>query len=425
MARVAPSERFRTELDEVLDDVDREADPVEAIGRLGARLILQQALEDEVTEFLGRARYERTGNPVSHRNGYERRTVKTTSGALVLERPRVRDAGALGFESKVLGKGVARTHALESLVICSFLRGLSVRDVEAALAETFEEPVVSKSTVARVCRETAERYRAWCERRLCEHDLVYLFLDAIYLKLRPDDQPAEGVLVAWGVTLEGQKVLLGLALGSRESYEAWLSFGRDLIERGLRAPALVVADGAPGLWKAAKQLWPKADGQRCTVHALRSVTAKLPERHHAEVKARWWRIFDEAASPAEARRELLALAGDFRAAYPSAAGVIERDSDALVAHLRWPSEHRKRIRSTNLLERTFVEVRRRTKVIGRFPGETSALSLVWAVLELSSRGWRGVAMTPKTVAEIERLRRGEPASGKAEPTVEREVEVAA
>ena len=90
---------------------------------------------------------------------------------------------------------------------------------------------------------------------------------------------------------------------------------------------------------------------------------------------------------------------------PSAMAVVERDLDALVAHLRFPSEHRKRIRTTNLLERTFVEVRRRTKVIGRFPGETSALSLIWAVLELSSRGWRGVKMNPKTVAEIERLRR--------------------
>jgi len=129
----------------------------------------------------------------------------------------------------------------------------------------------------------------------------------------------------------------------------------------------VIADGAPGLWKAAQQLWAQADGQRCTVHALRSVTAKLPERHHREVKARWWRVFDEARSPGEARRELLGLAGDYRRAYPSAAAVIERDADALVAHLRFPSEHRKRIRSTNLLERTFVEVRRRTKVIGRFP----------------------------------------------------------
>ena len=96
---------------------------------------------------------------------------------------------------------------------------------------------------------------------------------------------------------------------------------------------------------------------------------------------------------------------DYRAAYPSAMAVITDNLDALVAHVRWPSEHRKRIRSTNLLERAFVEVRRRTKVIGRFPGETSALSLIWAVLELSSRGWRGVVMSPRGVAEIERLRR--------------------
>jgi putative transposase len=144
---------------------------------------------------------------------------------------------------------VARTHALEALVVCSFLRGLSVRDVEAALEEAFEEPVVSKSTVARICQDTKARYRAWCGRRLDEHDLVYCFLDAIYLKLRPDDTPAEGVLVAWGVTLEGRKVLLGLQLGSRESYEDWLDFGRDLLARGLRPPALLVADGAPGLWR--------------------------------------------------------------------------------------------------------------------------------------------------------------------------------
>jgi putative transposase len=405
MKKVAPSERFRRELDDVLAGVDGEIDPVERIGRLGARLILQQALEDEVSEFLGRARYERTDEPVSHRNGYEPRRVVTTAGPVELERPRVRNASELGFESRILGRHVARTYALESLVICSFLRGLSVRDVEAALQETFDEPVIGKSTVARVCQDTRERYRRWCERRLEEHDLVYLFLDALYLKLRPDDEPAEGVLVAWGVTLEGRKVLLGLQLGSRESYENWLAFGRDLAGRGLRPPALIVADGAPGLWKAVRELWPAAEEQRCTVHALRNVTGKLPERHHRDIKARWWQVFDDATSVADARRGLLAIVADYQGAYPSAMAVIERDVDALVAHLRWPSEHRKRIRSTNLLERTFVEVRRRTKVIGRFPGETSALSLIWAVLELSSRGWRGVVMTPRSVAEIERLRR--------------------
>src|SRR3989454_7570801 len=296
MASIAPSERLRRELDEIIDGARDEADPIEAIGRLGARLILQQALEEELTEFLGRGRYERRGEPVSYRNGYEWVTVKTTSGPLPLERPRLRNASALGFASEVVGKGVARTHALEALVIVSFLRGLSVRDVEAALEEAFERPVVSKSTVSRICADTRERYRAWCRRRLDEHDLVYLFLDAVYLKLRPDDTPAEGVLVAWGVTLEGRKVLLGLQLGSRESYEDWLDLGRDLLARGLRPPALIVAGGAPGLWKAARELWPTALEQRCTVHALRNVTKKLPERLHRELKARYWRILDEAGS---------------------------------------------------------------------------------------------------------------------------------
>jgi putative transposase len=410
MKKLVPSERLRRELDEVLAGIGEEQDPVEAVARLGARLILQQALEDEVTEFVGRGRYERVDGEreVIYRNGFqEPSTVRTTSGLTVIERPRVRDASRVGFESEVLGKGVARTHALEALIICSFLRGLSVRDVEAALEECFGEQVIGKSTVARVCKDTAARYAAWCERDLSEHDLVYLYLDAIYLKLRPDDEPAEGVLVAWGITLEGRKVLLGLQLGSRESYEDWLDFGRELKARGMRSPALLVADGAPGIWKATRELWNLAQEQRCTVHALRNITSKLPERLHREVKARYWQILDDAVSVADAKTGLLTLAGEYRAAYPSAMKTIDEHADQLVAHLRFPLAHRKRTRSTNLLERTFVEVRRRTKIIGRFPGETSALSLIWAVLELSSHGWRGVTMTPKAVAQIERIRRGQ------------------
>src|SRR3954452_18174971 len=187
MKKVVPSERLRRELDDVLNGIIEEQDPIEAVARLGARLILQQALEDEVTEFVGRERYERadSGGAI-YRNGSEPRTVKTTSGAMELERPRVRNAAELGFESRVFGRGIARTHALEALIVVGFLRGLSVRDVEALLAEAFGEQIVGKSTVARVCQDTRERYRAWCERDLSAHDLVYCYLDAIYLKLRPD-----------------------------------------------------------------------------------------------------------------------------------------------------------------------------------------------------------------------------------------------
>jgi putative transposase len=202
-------------------------------------------------------------------------------------------------------------------------------------------------------------------------------------------------------------VLLGLQLGSRESYESWLDFAHDLKARGMTAPALIVADGAPGIWKATRELWEDTAEQRCTVHALRNITSKLPERLHREVKARYWQVLDDAVSAGEAKAGLLALAGDYRTAYPSAMRIIDEHVDQLVAHLRFPLEHRKRTRSTNLLERTFVEVRRRTKIIGRFPGETSALSLIWAVLELASRGWRGVTMTPTAVAQIERTRRGQ------------------
>src|SRR5437773_2232086 len=284
MASIVPSERLRRELDDLVAGVGDEDDPIEAIGRLGARLILQQALEEELSEFLGRERYERRGEPVAHRNGYERVTVKTTAGPLELERPRVRNASAR-------------------------------------------------------------------------------------------------VLAAWDGMLQRRKLLLGLQLGSHERYDDWLDFGRDLLARGARPTALIVADGAPGLWKAARELWPAALQQRCTVHALRNVTKKLPERLHRELKARYWRILDEASSVAEARAGLLALVADYRRGYPAAMAVIEHDLDALICHLRFPSQHRKRIRSTNLLERTFVEVRRRTKVIGRFPGETSALRLIWSVLE--------------------------------------------
>ena len=155
MARVAPSERFRAQLDEVLAGVGQQQDPVETIGRLGARLILQQALEDEVTESLGRRPYERSEAPISHRNGYEPRRVTTTSGSVELEPPRLRDASKLGFESRILGRHVTRTYALESLVITSFLRGLSTRDVEAVLEETFDEPISSRSTVSRILEDTA------------------------------------------------------------------------------------------------------------------------------------------------------------------------------------------------------------------------------------------------------------------------------
>jgi transposase-like protein len=191
------------------------------------------------------------------------------------------------------------------------------------------------------------------------------------------------VLVAWGFTDEGERVLLQVMLGMRESYEDWQALGRDLIARGLGAPMLIVADGAPGLIKAIEHCWPASDRQRCCVHRARNLYAKLPERERERVKHAYWQALDDAINERDGKQRLQALVDQLdKDGFTAAARCLADDLDALVVHLRYPTRHRRRWRSTNLLERSLGEVKRRTKVMGRFPGEDSCLTLVWAVLDL-------------------------------------------
>jgi putative transposase len=360
------------------------------LARLGARLIIQRAVEDEFEAWLGRARYERRPEyqrglrnyEGGLRNGFRPRRVQTAEGELEVEIPQVREA-AETFASKLFPRGtkLVRTEPLKALVIGAFVRGLSMRDVES-LCEKAGLGKLSKSTVSRVCEELRERYEAFNRRDLYDVHLVALFLDATYLAVRPDG-PKEGVLVAWGFTEGGERVLLSVMLGMRESHEDWLSLGRDLNARGLGAPMLIVADGAPGLMKAIEQCWPASDRQRCCVHRARNLYAKLPERERERVKQAYWRALDDAISDSDAKQRLQALVDQLdKAGFTAAAKCLADDLDALVVHLRYPPRHRRRWRSTNLLERSLGEVKRRTKVMGRFPGETSCLTLVWAVLDL-------------------------------------------
>ena len=251
---------------------------------------------------------------------------------------------------------------------------------------------MAKSTAQRICTELRERFEQFKRRDLYDIRLVALFLDATFLAVRPDG-PKEGVLLAWGFTEAGERVLLSVMLGMRESYEDWQALGRDLIARGLGAPLLVVADGAPGLIKAIEQCWPASDRQRCCVHRARNLYAKVPERERERVRRAYWQALDEAINERDAKQQLQALVDELdKTGYTAAAKCLADDLDALVVHLRYPTRHRRRWRSTNLLERSLGEVKRRTKVIGRFPGEDSCLTLVWAVLDLVMavpRPWSG------------------------------------
>jgi putative transposase len=235
--------------------------------------------------------------------------------------------------------------------------------------------------------------------------LAALFCDAVFLSVRPEG-PKEGVLVAWGFTEEGERVLLQVMLGMRESHEDWLALARDLIARGLGAPLLVIADGAPGLIKAVEQCWPASDRQHCAVHRVRNLLAKLPERERERVRQVYWQALDDATDERDAKQRLKALVDQLdRAGYTAAAKCLADDLDALVVHLRYPIRHRRRWRSTNLLERSLGEVKRRTKVIGRFPGETSCLTLVWAVLDFYiTHATNGVRFTQLERQRLRRLR---------------------
>jgi putative transposase len=395
IARIAPSVRLEQQIEELLTNgFGDKGEHLAELGRLGARLVLQRAVDEEVAAFLGRARYQRTPTATGSRNGTRPKPIQTAEGEISIAMPQERNT-AERFVSQVIPdtRAVVRTRPLEALIIGSYVRGLSDRDVES-LAEEAELGHVSKSTVSRICRELRDRYTAFCNKSLADINLMALFLDAIYLPTRPSGQK-EGVLVAWGYTIEGKRVLLAVRLGQRESHEDWLDLGRDLTRRGLRSPWLVVSDGAPGLIKAIEELWPQADRGRCAVHKLRNVVAKLPKRPglRDEIKNKYWAALNDATDPADAERRLRELVAELERPYPSAAACLAEDLSALCIHLNYFPRLRKRFRSSNLLERSLEEVRRRTKVIGRFPGETSCLSMCWAVLDLFLAGARGLGLS--------------------------------
>ncbi len=417
-SRVSPTEAIRAQIHELFeaDDSGSLLGVVEQVARLSVRLTFQSVIEEIVCGELGRGRYERrpageSGDlPPAYRNGWQKpRTLKTALGAVEVQRPKLRHAHS-ALCDQLFGKEVTRSNALETLVISCWVRGLSDRDVEAMLAEVFgEQAAVSRTTVSRICQRLREEFEAWQRRDLSGTRIGYLFLDGSFFKMHPGAK-AEPVLVAWGIDTDGQPVFLGLAPGAAESADAWRALLDDLAGRGLSSPLLVISDGGSGLCAAIECAFPASLHQRCLVHVCRNVIAKVPVHAQGEVKRDYWAIFDGIeqeghTAVAEARRRAARFTAKWKPLYPSAVACVEGNLDALVPYLLFPKEHHKRIRHSNLIERTFGETRRRVKVIGRLPGEQSCLSLVWAVLDRASRGWRGLTMTPKALRQLQDLRR--------------------
>jgi putative transposase len=400
MKRQLPNQTLE---EQFLSPATRQAPLSETI-RLGAQLMLQKAVELEVTEFLGRDHYQRHGDTLlrGYRNGYENKEVQTGEGSLHLKMPQVRNTSD-AFESVWLQALFRRSDKLAALIPQLYVKGMSTRDIETALTETLEVEGVSKSTVSTLCGQLKKDFELWQNRDLSEHKILYLFCDGIYLRLRPEDERAAAVLCAYGIQEDGRKVLLHLAVGDKESTVCWKSFFQDMKQRGLAEPLLAIIDGNSGLRRAVRECFPGSWVQRCQVHRMRNILCKLPEKARPGIKKLLHKAFT-AQSHKTGLERAQAVVAMYEQDYPEAMKCLATDLEEVLTALRFPESHRKRIRTTNLLERLFGEGRRRSKVIPRFMSERSGMSLLFAVLVDASASWRGVKVTPSVNRELEALR---------------------
>ncbi len=409
MQRIPPSAQMREALRNDLT-AGFAGHPLRQFVRRAAEFLLQVGLEDVVTSVLGRGHYERAnGESAGYRNGYSHHTLKTEAGPLHLRPPKVRDLATP--VSLTLPDELQRmTPELGALIRRGYVRGLSTRDVEGLYAEVFGGRV-SKSSASRATQALQAEFDAWRTRDLGAFNVLYLFLDGQFQAARAESTEKEGILGAYALCEDGTVVLLHLGLGPRESTDAWVAFLHDLTARNLNTPLLVITDGNPGLTRAVKQVFPGVRRQRCQVHKLRNILAKLPKLAVPQLKPLLQQVL-LAPDHATGLRRGRALIARFRDRYTSAMECLEKDLDECLTYLLFPKEHQKRLRTTNLLERTFEESRRRTKVIPRFPSERSCLTLMYATLITASRTWRGIPMTPRILRALDKLRPATPATGR-------------
>jgi transposase-like protein len=401
--RVSATDQTRERLEALIDGRLVSAPERSDLMLLAARLILEEALEGEVRDRLGRERYERTeGPPTGYRNGYRTGRMKTAEGMVEYAAPQVR-ATSEPFVSAVRENLAGRTGALEDLAIELYARGLSTRDIEDTFTDEKGRRLLSRAAVSEITERLWEDYAAFTKRALAEHRVVYLYIDGIAERLRAG-QPREAVLAAWGIGEDGRKVLLHLMAGSKEDTETVRAFFQDMRARGLGDPLLVVSDGAPGIIRAIEECFPRSARQRCLAHRMRNLAVKVPTDLWPEFKARVTACY-QAPSRAIARNLAEGIRADYATTVPSAVACFEDDFEACIAHLRLPVTHRQATRTTNLLERLFVEERRRLKIIPNGFGEKAVLKLMFAALIRAADRWRGLRFSEFELRQIAAVRK--------------------
>lgn len=403
--KIAPSEQKAQAVRALLQgqaEVESGEALLSLLVRLATERILQEGLEEEQAAALGRGRYESRGEKSGYRNGYENGTLKTAEGVLRVKLPQIRGQ-AQPYRSQLWQNVATTSDVLKRLIVEMYVGGMSQRDIEAGLESALGQFVVSKSTVSEVSESLHEEYEVWRTRDLSEETVTYLFMDTVYEPLRRWGQKT-GVLCVWAICEDGRKVLLSLSTAKSESMESCQEVLRDLIKRGMRTPLTITTDGAGGLTKAIDATWPKSLRIRCWFHKMQNLRQKVPAQAWPEFKAL---VVDMRDAPsrekAEERRDQ--IVAQYQREFPEACRCLLDDTEASLNHLEVPQRHQQYVRTSNLVERAFVEERRRTKVIPHLWTEGSLVTLVFGVLIRVSDRWGKKSFSEFEQQQIHDLRK--------------------
>ena len=346
---------------------------------------LQELIDAELTEAIGAAPHERTEKRTNRRNGSRSRMLSTPAGDVELRIPKVREGS---FFPSLLEPRRRVDRALWAVIMTAYVTGTSTRKVDSLVKALGVDTGISKSTVSRICAEIDIEVEAFRTRSLDHTTYPYVWLDATYLKARKDHRiVSRAVVVATAVNGEGNREVLDLAVGDSEDEVFWTQFLRRLKERGLTGVSMVISDAHSGLKAAISKTLIGAGWQRCRVHTMRNLLARVPKGHAEMVAATVRTIF--AQPDAELARSQLRMVSDsLRDRYPGVSDILDATEADLTAYADYPRAHWRKIWSTNPLERLHKEIKRRSDVVGIFPDDQSVIRLIGAVLAEQHDEWQ-------------------------------------
>jgi putative transposase len=360
-------------------------DILEETAMLGFLEKLHDLLEYEIEEIVGRKRYERKGPDPIYRNGYgKERKITIGSGTGTIRVPRLRER----YESEILNRYQSRSKQVDEMLIDLYLHGISSGDYSRFLEKMLgEEASLSSSTILRLKKQWKEEYEEWKGRKL-DTEYLYTWCDGVYPKAGPKDENM-AILVIIGVRRGGEKDILYLVEGYRESYESWKDAFKDIRRRGVKHLGVLTGDGIKGLWKAVREIYPETDQQRCWVHKMMNVIDKVPTKIQEEIREELRDMYN-ARNKDEAKELMRQFREKYYSKYPNAVISLEEAGDKLLTYFKYPKAHWKSIKTTNPIESCFSIVKLRTNAARRIRTRESAVYLIFKILTESQKHWRKI-----------------------------------